>query len=121
MPADNELELYIVNDSWMYKNHTRPLQQRLAAAKSSGTYDRLRALKGFDAVVNAGARRYAREFPGSSFSVSDKKDAASEMLRYFEAEHKLGNIKTDADLEREIKREMEKQRAGARRKPAIYR
>lgn len=127
MPADNELELYITNDSWLYKNYTRPLQQRLAAQKGRTpggpgvTYDPHEALRDFESIVRVGARRYTREFPGSSFTEAEKKAAARDMLRYFETEYKLGNIKTDAALEREIKRELEKQRAGARRKPAIYR
>jgi hypothetical protein len=93
---DTELELYINNDGDLYRQHTRPLQQLLAKAKAKGTYDRLRALRAFDAVVDAGVKKYKREFPGSSFSTSDRKGAASSMLTYFEIEHKLGNIRPDA-------------------------
>jgi triphosphoribosyl-dephospho-CoA synthetase len=111
--ASDELLLYINNDGTLYRNHTRPLHQRLALAKASGTYDRLRALRGFDRVVDEGARAYRREFPGSSFSVSDKKNAASEMLRYFETEHRLGNIRPDSGIkitkadERAIERKLD--------------
>lgn len=102
MPADDELELYIHNDGDMYRQHTRPLHQRLALAKANGTFDRLRALKAFDAIVNEGAKRYKREWPDASFSIADKKAAASEMLRYFEVEHKLGNIKPEAKVKAEV-------------------
>ena len=116
--AEDELELYIVNDGDLYREHRRPLEQRLILAKLAGTYDRLRALKGYDALVREGVRRYAREFPGSSFSPSEKKDAASSMLGTFEVEYKLGNMKPDgpkggastAQLNRDIAESLAKKR-----------
>ncbi len=100
MPKDDirELQLFIENDGALYRQQNLPILRNLALKKARGVYDSAKAAKLFGYLVDAGAKKYAREFasPGEwnrIFSVADRKEAARNFVRHFEVEHDLGNYR----------------------------
>lgn len=111
MREDNELELYVVNDGFLYRTIRAPIEKTLAQLKLAGSYSRADALRRYERLADEGAKRYLREFPGSPrFTLGERRAAAGGMLEAFETEHGLGNMrhhaadhaKTPAQLQREI-------------------
>ncbi len=100
MPKDEvrELQLFIENDGALYRQQYQPILKNLALKKARGVYDSAKAAKLFGYLVDAGAKKYAREFasPGEwnrMFTVADRKEVARNLTRDFETEHDLGNYK----------------------------
>jgi hypothetical protein len=92
--AATELRLYIVNDGRLYEAHTVPIRKSLAAKKARNVYKHDLAVKQFGYLVEAGAKKYAKEFGGEwhkLFSAPTRKAVAEDLTRAFEVEFALGN------------------------------
>lgn len=94
--AATELKLYVDNEAALYPQRVS-IMKSLAAKKARGQYRHDLAAKAFGHVVEAGAKRYAKEHgsPGQPwhqlFPMTARKTAAKEMAADFEAEFALGN------------------------------
>lgn len=89
----SELWQYTVNEHDLHKMQ-QAIIANLAAKKARGVYKRDLAVKGFLPLVEAGAKKYAKEFGGTwhqMFDVPTRKAVAKELVDSFEAEHALGN------------------------------
>lgn len=92
-----ELKLYIDNDADLHRQQHVSILKNLATKKARGEYKHDLAVKLFGYLVEAGAKKYAKEFSTPDqpwhklFSVSSRKAVAQELTRAFETEFKLGN------------------------------
>jgi hypothetical protein len=95
--AARELKLYIDNDGDLYRRQTTSILKNLATKRARGQYRHDLAVKAFGYLVEAGAKKYAKEFGSSDqpwhkmFDTGTRKLAAEELARDFEAEASLGN------------------------------
>jgi hypothetical protein len=101
-PSDEarELELYIVNDSGLYRQSVQPVIKNLAKKMKKGTYDAAKALKLWGYTAGFGAQKYTKEFTGSgsgsewahgsygAFSPADRKEVAKGLAEYYADELK---------------------------------
>jgi hypothetical protein len=92
--AATELKLYVDNEADLYPQKLSVLKN-LATKKARGAYKHALAVKAFGYLVEAGAKKYVKEFgsPDQSwlFPVSTRKVAAEALTKDFEAEYALGN------------------------------
>ena len=86
-----ELQMYIDNDRDLYERLWIPIATALTKKANAGNYDHDAAMMAFKRLIDAGARKYIREFPGTIIPASAKIDAAEIMRDIFEAEYNLGN------------------------------
>ena len=89
-----ELEQFAVNEADLYPQR-QAIEKSLAAKKARGVYKHDLAVKHFGYFVEAGAKKYAKEFGGTwhkLFDVPTRRAAAENLTRAFEAEYKLGNF-----------------------------
>jgi len=86
-----ELQMYIDNERDIYERLWIPIATALTKNANAGNYDRDAATTAFKRLIDAGARKYIREFPGTIIPASAKIDAAKIMSDIFEAEYNLGN------------------------------
>jgi hypothetical protein len=65
--AITELVLYIDNDGQLYRSQTVPIMKNLARKIRKGVYDFRKSVKLWQYLVDAGARKYVKEFgtPGA--------------------------------------------------------
>lgn len=93
--AARELELYINNDGSLDRSQTTPIRKNLVTKRARGEYRHDLAVKLFGYLVEAGAKKYAKEFPGQPwhkmFSVAARKRVAEALTRAFEGEAAFGN------------------------------
>ena len=95
--AAAELEQYIVNDADLHRQQHAPILKNLATKKARGEYKHALAVKLFGYLVEAGAKKYAKEFGSPNqpwhkmFDVPTRKRVAEELTKGFEAEHAIGN------------------------------
>jgi hypothetical protein len=92
--AATELKLYIDNDGDLYRRQTTSILKNLATKKVRSQYKHDLAVKLFGYLVEAGAKKYAKEFGGTwnkMFDVPTRKHVAEELTRDFEVEFELGN------------------------------
>jgi hypothetical protein len=92
--AASELELFIENDGDLYRSQTVPTFKNLATKKARGEYKHDLAVKLFSYLVEAGAKKYAKEFGGTwhqMFGVPTRRAVAESFTKSFETEHALGN------------------------------
>jgi len=93
----SELLLYINNDAQLYRQQFIPIVKNLMLKRAKGIYDSLKAVKLFMYLVDAGAKKYIKEFgsPGDSmrsmFPKSVRLKVAEELRDDFEDEADLGN------------------------------
>jgi hypothetical protein len=92
----NELKLYIVNDGDLHRQQGEPILKNLATKKARGIYKHDLAVKLYGYLVEAGAKKYAREFDDPArwhklFDVPTRKAVAEALTKSFETEYKLGN------------------------------
>lgn len=89
-----ELLLYIENDGALYRSQHTPINKNLATKKAKGDYDREKAEKLFMYLVDAGAKKYAKEFGGGEwnrmFPVPDRKQVAKALRHQFESYYSEG-------------------------------
>jgi hypothetical protein len=89
-----ELELYISNDADLHRQQYTPILKNLSTKKVRSLYKHDLAVKLFGYLVEAGAKKYAKEFGGTwhqMFPVPTRKAVAEELAKSFEAEFELGN------------------------------
>lgn len=98
--AVRELSLYIENDSDIYRQHTMPVFKNLSRKWRRGTFDASKAPKAFSYVVEAGAKKYHKEFGGGgswhhTFPKPVRDTVAQAMAAEFVQEAELGNLYDD--------------------------
>jgi hypothetical protein len=89
-----ELRLFIDNDADLHRQIATSIYKNLATKKARGEYRHDLAVKAFGYLVEAGAKKYAKEFGGTwhqMFDVATRRAVAEELTDSFEAEAKLGN------------------------------
>ena len=80
-----ELKLYIDNDGDLYKQRLIPIVKNIQRKMKSGKYDHNKAPKLWKYLVDDGAKKYAKEFPGVKFSKVVKDAVAQEYAdEYYE-------------------------------------
>lgn len=95
--AATELELYINNDASLHRQQHVPIMKNLATKKARGQYKHDLAVKAFGYLVEAGAKKYAKEFGSPDqpwhkmFDTGTRKLVAEELTKSFEQEYALGN------------------------------
>jgi hypothetical protein len=92
--AARDLELYINNDSQLHQGQHKSILKNLATKKVRSQYKHDLAVKLFGYLVEAGAKKYAKEFGGvwhQLFPVPTRKAVAEVLTKSFEAEFELGN------------------------------
>ena len=110
--AATELELYIVNEADLHRQHVE-IQKNLATKKVRSQYKHDLAVKAFGYLVESGAKKYAKEFGSPDqpwhrmFDVPTRKLVAEELTKGFEAEFELGNY--DYLLPKKYQKEFAKQ------------
>lgn len=86
--AATELSLYCENEYALHKMD-QAIMKNLATKMAQGKYDRAAAVKAYMHFVEAGAKKYAKEFGGvwnKMFSVADRTKVATAYRNSFEAE-----------------------------------
>lgn len=91
-----ELKLFIENDGALYRQQGLPIIKNLTAKKASGTYDHALAAKLYLYYVDAGAKKYAKDFGESKewnklFPKPDREAAARDFADDFESSFKDGD------------------------------
>jgi hypothetical protein len=90
------LELFIDNDSNLYRQQTVPIIKNLMKKKAKGIYDSDLAAKLFMYLVENGAKKYVKENVINRswhevFSMNTRKEVAKSLRDTFEEEAELGN------------------------------
>lgn len=102
-----ELVLFIENDRDLQVRQAQYIIKNLATKKVRSKYEHEPAVKAFGYLVDAGAKKYAKEFGGTwhqLFNANTRRAAAEELVRDFEAEFELGNY--DHLLPKKYQKEM---------------
>jgi hypothetical protein len=92
-----ELELFINNDGDLHRQQHVPILKNLMTKHAQGRYDRNAAVKLFMYLVDAGAKKYAREHGSRDakwhqmFPKAERTHVAQSLRDDFEDEAKLGN------------------------------
>lgn len=95
--AARELELYIENDSQLYRQQFTPIVKLLIKHRAKGTYDPVKAIKLFMYLMDNGAKKYVREFGtrgqriDAMFNRATRLEVARRFRDSFETEAGLGN------------------------------
>jgi len=90
-----DLEIYIDNEEPLYRQKLA-IHKSLDAKVKSGRFDKTKAPKAFSYMVDAGARKYAKEFGGSvrtMFPKSDRDAVAREYTKEYMSERGLKGLK----------------------------
>ena len=77
-----ELDLYIMNDSELYRQRFMPILMNLARKMKRGVYDHKQAPKLWQYLVDAGAKQYVQEFGGTirqQFPVEARRELAQQL------------------------------------------
>jgi len=76
-----ELTLFIENDGRLYQQITTPIINNYAKKKVKGTFNKPLALKGLLNLVEAGRRKYIKDFGslGGTVSMDTKKEIAKQL------------------------------------------
>ncbi len=98
--AATELRLYVDNEGDLYRGHTQAVHNNLARKYLKGTYDHAKAPILWGYLVDAGAKKYAKEFASPAdwntiFTKATRDHVAKEMADDFLAELKAGNYTPD--------------------------
>ena len=81
-----ELKLYIDNDGDLYKQRLIPIVKNIQRKMKSGKYDHNKAPKLWKYLVDDGAKKYAKEFPGVKFDRKVKDHVAQEFADEYRVE-----------------------------------
>ena len=81
-----ELKLYIENDGDLYKQKIIPIVKNIQRKMKSGKYDHKKAPKLWKYLVDDGAKKYQKEFPGVKFSRQEKDAVAQEFADEYKDE-----------------------------------
>ena len=82
----DELKLFIDNDSQLYKQRLIPIVKNIQKKMKSGKYDHKKAPKLWKYLVDDGAKKYQKEFPGVKFSRQEKDAVAQEFADEYKDE-----------------------------------
>lgn len=90
-----DLQLFIENDSDLYRQQYKPILQNLTRKKAAGIYDHQKAVKLFLYLVESGAKKYTREAgtmtPWHEFvNISTRRKIAENLTESFESDYALG-------------------------------
>ncbi len=86
----DELKLYIDNDSGLYHQQTQPIITNLKKKLVKGVFDKSKSEKLWMYLVENGAKKYAKEFGGTwhkMFSMADRKAVARALAESFVEEY----------------------------------
>ncbi len=86
----DELKLYIDNDSGLYHQQTQPIIKNLQKKLAKGVFDKSKSEKLWMYLVENGAKKYAKEFGGvwhKMFSMADRKAVARALAESFVEEY----------------------------------
>ena len=94
--AKDELRLFIDNDSDIYKRSVMPAVENMKRKIANGKFDPSKAPKLWLYVVDAGAKKYAKEFANPSdwnkmFAKDVRMELSSDLAEYYTEEINLGN------------------------------
>jgi hypothetical protein len=81
-----ELKLFIDNDAQLYKQRLIPIVKNIQKKMKSGKYDHKKAPKLWKYLVDDGAKKYAKEFPGVKFNKQEKEAVAQEFADEYKDE-----------------------------------
>ena len=81
-----ELKLYIDNDGDLYKQRLIPIVKNIQRKMKSGKYDHSKDPKLWKYLVDDGAKKYAKEFPGVKFDKKVKEYVAQEFANEYKDE-----------------------------------
>ena len=81
-----ELKLYIENDGDLYKQKIIPIVKNIQRKMKSGKYDHKKAPKLWMYLVDEGAKKYAKEFPGVKFDKRVRQQVAVEFADEYKDE-----------------------------------
>ena len=86
--AARDLELYAVNDGELYAGIIRSTVANMARKMRRGCYDADKAVKAWEYVAEAAAKKYAREFARvgewcSLFNLATRRETAEALAEYF--------------------------------------
>ena len=81
-----ELKLYIENDGDLYKQRLIPIVKNIQRKMKSGKYDHSKAPKLWKYLVDDGAKKYAKEYPGVKFDKKVKEYVAQEFANEYKDE-----------------------------------
>ena len=82
----SELKLYIENDGDLYKQKIIPIVKNIQRKMKSGKYDHKKAPKLWMYLVDEGAKKYAKEFPGVKFDKRVRQQVAVEFADEYKDE-----------------------------------
>ena len=92
--AATDLVLFIQNDGQLYRQQYDPIIKNLNKKVVKKIYDREKSLKLWVALVDNGAKKYAKESGGTAwnimFNVPTRKAAARELRDHFEEYYMVG-------------------------------
>jgi len=81
-----ELKMYIDNDADLYRQRLVPIVKNIQKKMKSGKYDHKKAPKLWKYLVDDGAKKYQKEFPGVKFSRQEKDAVAQEFADEYKDE-----------------------------------
>ena len=94
--AANDLVLFIQNDGQLYRQQYDPIIKNLNKKVVKKIYDREKSLKLWAALVDNGAKKYAKEQGGQSwftlFSVPTRKLVAEKLRTAYENDYDRGEF-----------------------------
>lgn len=88
--AARELELYIENDGRLYDSHVKPVIRNQEGHLNRGRWNLKDSIRGWMHVVDAGAKKYAKDFGGvwhKTFSASTRREVAKRFAKGFAEDH----------------------------------
>jgi len=113
-----DLEQYITSTGELYP-HAQGIRKNLATKRARGEYKHDLAVKAFGHLVEAGIKRYAKEFdvtqPRVMFDAATRKLVAQKLTEAFEAEDRLRNY------DYLLPKKYQSKQAHARKKPGASR
>jgi hypothetical protein len=81
-----ELKLFIDNDADLYRQRLVPIVKNIQKKMKSGKYDHKKAPKLWKYLVDDGAKKYQKEFPGVKFNKQEKEAVAQEFADEYKDE-----------------------------------
>ena len=81
-----ELKLYIENDADLYRQRLVPIVKNIQNKMKSGKYDHSKAPKLWRYLVDDGAKKYSKEFPGVKFDKKVRDAVAKEFADEYKDE-----------------------------------
>jgi len=95
-----QLEIYIDNDSELYRQYKWPIVQNLKKHMDKGAFDKNKALISFMRLVNAGAKKYIKEFGEETddwkvlFPFKFREDTAKDYIEWFLNEYEINKFES---------------------------